>query len=37
MTDMMKAAVFEAPGRMAVRELPKPQLERDDDIVIRGL
>ena len=35
MTDMMKAAVFEAPGRMAVKELPKPQLEQDDDIVIR--
>ncbi|PLS31004.1 IMP dehydrogenase [Bifidobacterium margollesii] len=35
MTETMKAAVFEQPGVMAVRELPKARLEADDDAVVR--
>ena len=35
MTEMMKAAIFVEPGKMAVEEVPKATLEQDDDIVIR--
>ena len=35
MTEMMKAAIFVEPGKMAVEEVPKAMLEQDDDIVIR--
>ena len=35
MSDMMKAAIFVEPGKMAVEEVPKAMLEQDDDIVIR--
>ncbi|PVV55586.1 alcohol dehydrogenase catalytic domain-containing protein, partial [Bifidobacterium longum] len=35
MSDMMKAAIFVEPGKMAVEEVPKATLEQDDDIVIR--
>ena len=35
MNEMMKAAIFVEPGKMAVEEVPKATLEQDDDIVIR--
>ena len=35
MSETMKAAIFVKPGEMAVREVPKARLEKDDDVVVR--
>ncbi|PWG60647.1 zinc-dependent alcohol dehydrogenase family protein [Bifidobacterium catulorum] len=35
MTETMKAAIFEGPGKMAVREVPKARIEADGDAVVR--
>ena len=35
MSDMMKAAMFMEPGRMAVEEVPKARVEQPTDVLIR--
>ena len=31
----MRAVVCEGPGRFAVRDVPRPQVRRDDDVLLR--
>src|SRR5438477_3278643 len=31
----MRAVVFEGPGRFGLREVPRPELRRDDDVLLR--
>jgi threonine dehydrogenase-like Zn-dependent dehydrogenase len=33
-TDLMKAAVFEGPGRLSIRELPVPAVRRPEDVLV---
>lgn len=35
MSETMKAAIFVEPGKMAVEEVPKARLEKNDDAVVR--
>ena len=31
----MKTAIFEKAGLMTIEEVPKPQLQADDDVIIK--
>lgn len=33
----MKAGIFEGPGKISIKEMPKPQIQKDTDAVIRVL
>ncbi len=35
MSNTMKAAVYEGGGRLVVKEVPMPEMTKDDDVLIK--